>query len=85
MYENSPLDMGNITTEVERYAAVAGQATTYKIGMQKILDLRADARDRLGDEFDIKGYHQVILENGMLPLYVLEEVVNEWVEAELNK
>jgi len=58
-----------------------GQATAYKIGMIKIQDLRADAKKRLGDKFDIREYHAVVLDSGPVPLNILEERVNDWVES----
>ena len=57
-----------------------GQATAYKIGMIKILDLREMARQELGDDFDIKGFHDTILGGGALPLEILERRVNTWIE-----
>lgn len=70
----------SITTEVERYSVWPGQATAYMVGRETIQRLREDARARLGDRFDIKGFHDVVLTNGAMPLSVLERVVNDWVE-----
>jgi len=56
-----------------------GQATAYKVGMLKILELREQARADLGDKFDIRGYHEVVLSNGAVPLNVLETLVDQWV------
>jgi uncharacterized protein (DUF885 family) len=56
-----------------------GQATAYKVGMLKILKLREKARAALGDQFDIRGYHEVVLSNGAVPLNVLEALVDDWV------
>ena len=56
-----------------------GQATAYKVGMLKILELREKARAALGDQFDIRGYHEVVLSNGAVPLNVLEALVDDWV------
>ena len=56
-----------------------GQATAYKVGMLKILELREKARTALGDQFDIRGYHELVLSNGAVPLNVLETLVDVWV------
>ncbi|XOV91718.1 MAG: DUF885 family protein [Bacteroidota bacterium] len=66
---------------VERHIVMPSQATAYKIGMLKILELRGMAKDKLGDQFDIREFHDIILTNGALPLDVLEDLVNEWVDA----
>ena len=58
-----------------------GQATAYKVGMLKILELREKARAELGEQFDIRAYHDVVLGNGAVPLNVLEDLVAEWVAA----
>ena len=56
-----------------------GQATGYKIGMLKILELREKARNELGDQFDIRAFHDTVLVGGALPLTILERVVDEWI------
>ena len=66
---------------VERHIVMPGQATAYKIGMMKILDLRAKAKQQLGEQFDIRQFHDVILKQGALPLDVLEEQVDQWVAS----
>jgi uncharacterized protein (DUF885 family) len=71
----------DITSEIERYAVMPGQACAYKIGMLKILEIREKAKAMLGAKFDIKAFHRVVLENGPLPLTILEEVVNDWVNS----
>ncbi len=69
--------------EVDRYIVRPAQATGYKIGMLKILDLRQRAMDQLGDRFDLKEFHNVVLGNGSMPLDVLEQVVQDYIETEL--
>ena len=64
---------------IERYMVMPGQATAYKIGMLKLLELRENARAALGDQFDIRDFHEVVLSNGAVPLNVLEDLVNQWV------
>jgi uncharacterized protein (DUF885 family) len=76
---NSPSAEGAIRSEVQRYIVWPGQATSYKIGMMKILELREKARAELGDSFDIKGFHDTVLGGGALPLEILERRVNDWV------
>jgi uncharacterized protein (DUF885 family) len=76
---NSPSAEGAIRSEVQRYIVWPGQATSYKIGMMKILELREKARAELGDRFDIKGFHDTVLGGGALPLEILERRVNDWV------
>jgi uncharacterized protein (DUF885 family) len=70
--------------EVERYTVLPGQATSYKIGMLKILELRQLAMEQLGDRFDIKEFHNVVLTNGSIPLDVLSRVVNDFIETKIN-
>lgn len=64
---------------VERHIVMASQATAYKIGMLKILELRKSAQDQLGDKFDIREFHEVVLTNGALPLDILEDLVNDYI------
>ncbi|MEX0645206.1 MAG: DUF885 domain-containing protein [Parvularculaceae bacterium] len=78
---NSPQTEGAVRSEVQRYIVWPGQATAYKIGMLKILDLREKARSELGDKFDIRGFHDTVLGGGALPLAVLERRVDDWIAA----
>ena len=80
MLEKTGNARSDATTEVERYFVIPGQALAYKVGMQKIMDLRAAAEKRLGAKFDIREFHSVVLTNGPLPLGTLEAQVNAWVE-----
>lgn len=66
---------------VERHIVMPSQATAYKIGMNKILELRSIAKNKLGDKFDVREFHEVVLTNGAVPLNVLEEMVNKWVAS----
>ena len=71
-----------ITSEIERYMANPGQALSYKIGQLKIKALRAKAKESLGDDFDIKAFHRVVLESGCIPLALLSNKVNAWIASE---
>ncbi|MAP96197.1 MAG: DUF885 domain-containing protein [Ponticaulis sp.] len=77
--ENSALSPLNIETEVTRYIGWPGQATAYKMGELTIKALRAEAEAALGDDFDIREFHDVVLEKGALPLGLLEERVRTWI------
>ena len=78
---NSAIADSAIRAEVRRYFVLPGQATAYKIGMLKILELRARAEETLGDAFDIRAFHDTVLGGGALPLSVLERRVHNWVES----
>ena len=80
--ENSPVDEQKVTAEVERFIAIPSQALAYKVGQLKITELRARAEKALGPAFDIKAFHRQILEDGALPLKVLEEKVDRWLAAQ---
>ena len=77
--DNGPNPREEVVKEIERYMVIPGQAVSYKIGMNKILELRENAKTQLGDKFDIRSFHDLILGNGSLPLPVLEQQVNEWI------
>ncbi|MCX6290984.1 MAG: DUF885 domain-containing protein, partial [Bacteroidetes bacterium] len=68
-----------ITSEIERYMAIPGQALSYKVGQLKIRELRARAEKELGQKFSIAKFHDIILDSGCLPLAVLETKVNKWI------
>src|SRR3569833_827265 len=68
-------------SEVRRYITLPGQATGYKIGMLKIMELRRKAESKLGPKFDVKGFDDLIISDGSQPLPVLERRVNEWIAA----
>lgn len=81
MLGKTGMNPGDVRTEIHRYLVQPGQASSYKIGHLKMLELREDARARLGDRFDLRAFHDVVLGNGALPLLVLEQVVDEWVAS----
>ncbi|MEO9468126.1 DUF885 domain-containing protein [Parasphingorhabdus sp.] len=76
---NSPIPETAVRSEVRRYLVMPGQATSYKIGMMKIQELRANAEKELGDDFDIRGFHDTVLGGGSVPLNILEIMVDQWV------
>jgi uncharacterized protein (DUF885 family) len=77
--QNTPAPEAEVVKSIERYIVMPGQATAYKIGMLKILELRSAAETALGEAFDIRAFHDVILKNGALPLDVLEGQVRAWI------
>ncbi len=80
--DNTALAPLNIQTEVTRYIGWPGQATAYKVGELKILELRAKAKTALGEAFDIRAYHDVVLGAGAMPLDALERRVDDWIEEQ---
>jgi uncharacterized protein (DUF885 family) len=81
--ENTPNAVSDGVKMVERHIVMPSQATAYKIGMLKILELRAMAKTKLGDKFDIREYHDEILKYGPLPLNIVETKVNDWIATKL--
>jgi uncharacterized protein (DUF885 family) len=78
LVDNSPQAPNNIANEVDRYIGYTGQALAYKLGQREIFRLRDLAKQAMGDRFDIKGFHDTVLEDGPVPLDLLEELVVEW-------
>lgn len=76
---NGPTSEGQVRSEIRRYLVMPGQATTYKVGMLKILELRERAREALGAGFDIRAFHDTVLGGGALPLSILEQRVDDWI------
>ena len=82
MLSKTGMTEAEVTREIERYVVWPGQATAYKVGQLFMLRLRAMAENQLGDAFDIREFHEMILMNGAMPLEILEESVESWVEAQ---
>jgi uncharacterized protein (DUF885 family) len=80
-HEHTAMDDQNIETEVDRYIAWPAQALSYKMGQMKILELRARAQKELGAKFDLRAFHDAVLDQGPLPLDVLEAKINAWIAA----
>jgi uncharacterized protein (DUF885 family) len=79
MLDNNPMTEEDATKEIERYIDLPGQALSYKIGMIKILALREKAKTELGDDFDIRDFHDVVLKSGAVALPILEELVDAYI------
>jgi prolyl oligopeptidase len=82
--ENTAKSKLDIENEVDRYIAWPGQALAYKIGQLKMLELRNKAEKELGDKYDIKDFHYELLKRGSLPLDILEDYINDWIEVSLS-
>jgi uncharacterized protein (DUF885 family) len=81
-HEHSAVDETNVQRETDRYIAWPGQALGYKIGQLKLLELRQRAQTQLGAKFDIRKFHDLILDSGALPLDILEASVNDWIASQ---
>lgn len=79
MQKTTGMALSDVTAEIERYVVWPGQACSYKIGMKTILALREQAKARLGAKFDLRQYHALVLENGAMPLWILQRNVEQWV------
>jgi uncharacterized protein (DUF885 family) len=85
MMDNTALSEHEVTTEIDRYIGWPGQAVSYKIGELKIRELRKRAESALGKRFDIRLFHDKILENGSVPLFTLDRIVEEFIDEQVNK
>lgn len=79
MKANTGMAESDVISEIERYIVMPGQATSYKTGMMKILELRTKAQNALGDEFDLRDFHDVVLKNGAVPLAILERLIDNYI------
>ncbi|HEX6890134.1 MAG TPA: DUF885 domain-containing protein [Chryseolinea sp.] len=79
--DHEPRSEQSIISEIERYMAIPGQALSYKIGQLKIIELRAKAEKELGDKFNLAQFHNQVLDSGSIPLKVLEDRINRWIES----
>ncbi len=79
--ENSPQNLSGIAEEIDRYIGLPGQALAYMIGRLEIVRMRAEAEETMGDEFDIRGFHDTVLCSGLVPLGTLDRMVREWAIA----
>lgn len=79
--DNEAESKASITTEIERYMAIPGQALSYKIGQLKIIELRKKAEAKMGSKFDIRKFHEKVLESGVMPLALLEKKINAWIDG----
>jgi len=85
MIDNTGREAGFVTSEVDRYFSRPGQALAYMIGQLKIQELRDRARTKLGDRFDIRRFHMAVLDQGAVPLWVLDRQIDDWVSAEAKR
>ncbi|MCK0068422.1 DUF885 domain-containing protein [Kordiimonas laminariae] len=81
MASNTGMAMSDVVTEIERYIVWPGQATAYKVGQLSILEMRDNAREKMGDKFDIREFHDLVLKGGSLPLTVLEARVENYINS----
>lgn len=81
LVQNTPNPVDDCENAIERYIVMPGQATAYKIGMIKIIELREQAQTELGDGFSLAGFHDVVLADGAVPLAILEDKVEAWIDS----
>jgi uncharacterized protein (DUF885 family) len=82
MVDRTGMDRSFVEAEVDRYTSIPGQALGYMIGKLKIAELRERAQQRLGAKFDLRRFHNAVIDHGALPLDVLERMIDEWIARE---
>nr|WP_019026851.1 DUF885 domain-containing protein [Colwellia piezophila] len=85
MKANTGMAQSDVVSEIERYIVMPGQATSYKVGMMKILALREKAKLALGNKFDLRDFHDVVLKNGAVPLNILERFIDNYIKETLTQ
>lgn len=85
MIERTGIEPGFVSSEVDRYTSWPGQALGYMIGQLKIIELRDRAKAKLGMKFDVRRFHNAVIDNGTVPLNVLEQLIDEWIAKEARK
>ncbi len=81
MHRVTGMPMSDVVAEIERYLVIPGQACSFKVGMMRMQAMRERAEAVFGEDFDIRDFHRVILDNGAMPLALLDRVVDDWIEA----
>jgi len=81
MHRVTGMPMTDVVAEIERYLVIPGQACSFKVGMMRMQAMRERAESAFGDAFDIRDFHRVILDNGAMPLELLDRVVNDWIQS----
>lgn len=83
MHSVTGMPMSDVVAEIERYLVIPGQACAFKVGMMRILAMRERAESAFGEDFDIRDFHSVVLDNGAMPLDLLDRVVDQWIAGRL--
>ena len=85
MKETTGMSDTEVRVEIERYIVWPAQATSYKMGMLQILELRDRAKNEMGEKFDLKQFHSIVLDQGIVPLFILEDLIDEWIKSKIKK
>ena len=85
MKETTGMSDTEVRVEIERYIVWPAQATSYKMGMLQILELRDRAKNEMGEKFDLKQFHSIVLDQGIVPLFILEDLIYEWIKSKIKQ